>query len=48
MCAGSALLRFRERVVSDPYGALANWDDGELDPCAWFGVECCDGKVVTL
>lgn len=45
---GLALLRFRERVVSDPFRALANWDDGELDPCSWFGVECSDGKVVIL
>ena len=48
MCAGFALLRFRERVVSDPFRALANWDDGELTPCSWFGVECSDGKVVIL
>ncbi|KAM5556741.1 putative inactive receptor-like protein kinase [Rosa sericea] len=47
---GLALLRFRERVVSDPFGALSNWndEDGEIDPCSWFGVECSDGKVVVL
>ncbi|KAI5346614.1 hypothetical protein L3X38_014493 [Prunus dulcis] len=47
---GLALLRFRDRVVSDPFGALSNWndDDGEVDPCSWFGVECADGKVVVL
>ncbi|CAN6710028.1 unnamed protein product [Malus baccata var. baccata] len=47
---GLALLRFRERVESDPFGALANWndEDGEVDPCSWFGVECSDGKVVAL
>ncbi|XWS71880.1 hypothetical protein CRYUN_Cryun03dG0175800 [Craigia yunnanensis] len=47
---GLALLRFRERVVSDPFGALSNWteNDGEIDPCSWFGVECSDGKVVIL
>ncbi|PRQ59497.1 putative protein kinase RLK-Pelle-LRR-VI-2 family [Rosa chinensis] len=47
---GLALLRFRERVVSDPFGALSNWndEDGEIDPCSWFGVECSEGKVVVL
>ncbi|XWS53367.1 hypothetical protein CRYUN_Cryun11dG0151400 [Craigia yunnanensis] len=47
---GLALLRLRERVVSDPFGALSNWkeNDGEIDPCSWFGVECSDGKVVSL
>ncbi|BBG98081.1 Leucine-rich repeat protein kinase family protein [Prunus dulcis] len=47
---GLALLRFRDRVVSDPFGALSNWndDDGEVDPCSWFGVECADGKVVVF
>ncbi|XP_038722025.1 probable inactive receptor-like protein kinase At3g56050 isoform X2 [Tripterygium wilfordii] len=45
---GLALLRFREGVVRDPYGALSSWDEnnGEIDPCSWFGVECSDGKVV--
>ncbi|BFG22883.1 hypothetical protein CerSpe_091570 [Prunus speciosa] len=47
---GLALLKFRDRVVSDPFGALSNWndDDIEVDPCSWFGVECADGKVVVL
>ncbi|GFZ15057.1 protein kinase family protein [Actinidia rufa] len=47
---GLALLRFRERVVSDPFGALSNWNDdvGVIDPCSWFGVECSDGNVVVL
>lgn len=47
---GLALLRVRDKVVSDPFGALRNWkeDDGEIDPCSWFGVECSDGKVVVL
>lgn len=47
---GLALLRVRDKVVSDPFGALRNWkeDDGEIDPCSWFGVECSDGKVVAL
>ncbi|KAL4333364.1 hypothetical protein GQ457_07G033660 [Hibiscus cannabinus] len=47
---GLALLRLRERVVSDPFGGLSNWKeiDGEIDPCCWFGVECSDGNVVIL
>jgi len=49
-CAGLALLRFRERVVCDPFGALSNWkdEDGVAYPCSWFGIECSDGKVLTL
>lgn len=48
--AGLALLRFKQRVVSDPFGALSNWKeiDGEINPCSWFGIECSDEKVVTL
>ncbi|KAL5537590.1 hypothetical protein UlMin_043136 [Ulmus minor] len=47
---GLALLRFKERVVSDPFGALSDWkyDGGEVNPCSWFGVECSDGQVVVL
>ncbi|XP_022742620.1 probable inactive receptor-like protein kinase At3g56050 isoform X2 [Durio zibethinus] len=47
---GLALLRLRERVVNDPFGGLSNWkeEDGEVDHCSWFGVECSDGKVVVL
>uniref|UniRef100_A0A5B7AUI3 Protein kinase domain-containing protein n=2 Tax=Davidia involucrata TaxID=16924 RepID=A0A5B7AUI3_DAVIN len=47
---GLALLRFKDRVVSDPFGALSNWKDsvGIIDPCSWFGVECSDGNVVVL
>ncbi|KAF5736548.1 hypothetical protein HS088_TW14G00692 [Tripterygium wilfordii] len=47
---GLALLRVKERIVSDPFGALSNWEeiDGEVNPCSWFGVECSDGKVVVL
>eukprot|EP00262_Sarcandra_glabra_P021058 TRINITY_DN8668_c0_g1_i1.p1 TRINITY_DN8668_c0_g1~~TRINITY_DN8668_c0_g1_i1.p1 ORF type:complete len:530 (+),score=66.60 TRINITY_DN8668_c0_g1_i1:161-1750(+) len=49
---GLALLRFRERVTRDPYGALSNWnsyESGDYDPCSWFGVECSDdGKVLSL
>lgn len=48
--AGLALLKFRERVVNDPFGALANWNDdvGVVNPCSWNGVECSDGYVVSL
>lgn len=51
--AGLALLRFRERVIRDPYGVLGNWNSGggeddDDDPCSWFGVECSDGKVISL
>ena len=48
--AGLALLRFRERVVSDPFGALTNWNDdvGVVNPCSWHGIECSDGNVVSL
>ncbi|XP_054796914.1 inactive receptor-like serine/threonine-protein kinase At2g40270 [Prosopis cineraria] len=47
---GLALLRFRDRVINDPFGALSNWkaNDGAIDPCSWFGVECSEGKIVTL
>ncbi|KAF9674577.1 hypothetical protein SADUNF_Sadunf10G0141500 [Salix dunnii] len=48
---GMALLKLRERIVSDPYGALNSWkmDFGEIDHCSWFGVECSyDDKVVVL
>ncbi|XP_008789160.1 inactive receptor-like serine/threonine-protein kinase At2g40270 [Phoenix dactylifera] len=46
---GRALLRFRERVELDPYGALADWNEeiGD-DPCSWFGVQCSGGRVVAL
>ncbi|KAG1339053.1 inactive receptor-like serine/threonine-protein kinase [Cocos nucifera] len=46
---GRALLRFKERVELDPYGALANWNEecGD-DPCFWFGIRCSGGRVVAL
>lgn len=49
-CAGLALLRLRDRIESDPLGALTSWheEEGEVDPCSWRGVECSDGKVVIL
>lgn len=47
---GLALLRFKERITNDPFNALSNWKDenGEIDHCFWFGVECSSGKVVVL
>ncbi|KAL6967716.1 non-specific serine,threonine protein kinase [Sarracenia purpurea var. burkii] len=47
---GMALLRLRERVTRDPFDALSNWIDNDriVDHCSWFGVECSDGKVITL
>ncbi|KAJ4779919.1 Protein kinase family protein [Rhynchospora pubera] len=47
---GSILLRFREKIEHDPYGALSNWGANEaLHYCSWFGVVCSDDlKVVAL
>ncbi|OWM66677.1 inactive receptor-like serine/threonine-protein kinase At2g40270 isoform X2 [Punica granatum] len=53
---GVALLRFRDRVSKDPFGALSNWKwnaqgdggGGIIDPCSWFGIECSHGRVVIL
>ncbi|WVZ98917.1 hypothetical protein U9M48_044287 [Paspalum notatum var. saurae] len=46
---GAALLKFKETIDADPYGALVDWDEGSTSPCSWFGVECsCDGRVVAL
>ncbi|XP_008794242.1 protein MALE DISCOVERER 1-like isoform X2 [Phoenix dactylifera] len=46
---GKALLRFRERVELDPYGALANWnEEGGDDPCFWFGTQCSGGRLAAL
>lgn len=45
---GKVLLRFKERVEVDIYGALSNWKEGDVDPCSWFGVVCYDGRVVGL
>ncbi|KAF3329883.1 inactive receptor-like serine/threonine-protein kinase [Carex littledalei] len=47
---GSHLLRFREGIEHDPYGALSNWgENGSMDYCSWFGVACSDDfKVVAL
>ncbi|KAL5146752.1 Protein MALE DISCOVERER 2 [Glycine soja] len=45
---GNALLKLRQKIMSDSFGALSNWVDDEafVDPCNWFGVECSDGRVV--
>uniref|UniRef100_A0A0A9EM81 Protein kinase domain-containing protein n=1 Tax=Arundo donax TaxID=35708 RepID=A0A0A9EM81_ARUDO len=46
---GAALLKFKEMVDVDPYGALLDWDEGILSPCSWFGVECSyAGRVMAL
>ncbi|KAK4789492.1 hypothetical protein SAY86_016796 [Trapa natans] len=47
---GLALLRFRDRIENDPFGALRDGHeyDGETDPCLWFGIECSNEKVVAL
>lgn len=49
--AGVALLRFRDRVENDPFGALTNWNrnvQGDFGPCSWFGIECSQGHVISL
>lgn len=46
--AGLALLEFRARVDYDPYGAFANWNRIDNDPCLWSGVYCVNGKVEKL
>lgn len=46
--AGFALLEFRVRITSDPYGALANWNPNDSNPCKWLGVHCVDDKVQML
>ncbi|THG04935.1 hypothetical protein TEA_012157 [Camellia sinensis var. sinensis] len=45
---GLALLEFRKRVDYDPYGAFANWNVNDNDPCMWSGVFCVDGEVQML
>ncbi|KAE9587729.1 putative protein kinase RLK-Pelle-LRR-VI-2 family [Lupinus albus] len=47
---GKALLKLKQRIVSDPFGALSNWVDDEVtvDPCNWLGVECSEGRVIVL
>ncbi|KAL4331730.1 hypothetical protein S83_045516 [Arachis hypogaea] len=43
--AGLALLKFR---LTDPYGALANWNSNDYAACKWSGAHCVDGKVNML
>lgn len=46
---GAALLKFKETIDADPYGALMDWDEGSRNHCSWFGVQCSgDGRVVAL
>ncbi|PIN18837.1 Serine/threonine protein kinase [Handroanthus impetiginosus] len=45
---GLALFQFQGKVNFDPYGALANWNPNDSDPCMWLGIECVGGEVVTL
>ncbi|XVE88216.1 hypothetical protein DITRI_Ditri19aG0051000 [Diplodiscus trichospermus] len=45
---GLALLEFRARIDSDPYGAFANWHSSDNTPCMWVGVHCVDSKVQML
>ncbi|XP_022871822.1 probable inactive receptor-like protein kinase At3g56050 [Olea europaea var. sylvestris] len=47
---GVALLRFKEKVENDPYGALSDWNQevGVENPCSWFGIGCSEGHVVVL
>ncbi|XP_042520036.1 protein MALE DISCOVERER 2-like isoform X2 [Macadamia integrifolia] len=45
---GLALLEFRAGVDSDPFGAFANWNPSDSDPCKWSGVHCVDGNVKML
>ncbi|CAN1354560.1 Protein MALE DISCOVERER 1 [Linum perenne] len=43
-----ALLRFREKVESDPFGALSTWNDPHYY-CSWFGVHCsASAHVVSI
>ncbi|XVF25635.1 hypothetical protein REPUB_Repub13aG0230300 [Reevesia pubescens] len=45
---GLALLEFRARIDSDPYGAFANWNSNDSTPCMWLGIHCVDNKVQML
>ncbi|XVF87320.1 hypothetical protein PTKIN_Ptkin18bG0110800 [Pterospermum kingtungense] len=45
---GLALLEFRSRIESDPYGAFENWNSNDSTPCMWLGVHCVDSKVQML
>ncbi|KAI4372008.1 hypothetical protein MLD38_010296 [Melastoma candidum] len=45
---GLALLRFRARVETDPYGVFDSWSPDDHDPCNWIGVRCMNGHVHML
>ncbi|KAL9332635.1 hypothetical protein ACSQ67_002245 [Phaseolus vulgaris] len=47
---GKVLLKFKQGIVRDPFGALSNWvnDEVAVNHCNWFGVECSAGRVVVL
>ncbi|KAH9749045.1 protein MALE DISCOVERER 2 [Citrus sinensis] len=45
---GMALLEFRTRVISDPFGVFSNWNKNDSTPCLWSGVRCLNGKVQML
>ncbi|KAJ0080642.1 hypothetical protein Patl1_10500 [Pistacia atlantica] len=45
---GFALWEFRTRVNWDPYGAFANWNQNDHNPCLWSGVHCLNDKVTML
>ncbi|WCJ27214.1 Leucine-rich repeat protein kinase family protein [Euphorbia peplus] len=45
---GLILLKFREKVWSDPFGAFNDWNPMDNDPCLWSHVRCVAGKVERL
>ncbi|KAK4787907.1 hypothetical protein SAY86_011740 [Trapa natans] len=45
---GQALLEFKAGIYLDPYGALANWNPNQNDPCRWSGVKCISGEIYIL
>ncbi|GFZ06148.1 leucine-rich repeat protein kinase family protein [Actinidia rufa] len=45
---GWVLLEFSAIVDDDPYGAFANWDANDNNPCMWSGVHCVNGNIQKL
>ncbi|EPS64530.1 hypothetical protein M569_10249, partial [Genlisea aurea] len=45
---GLALFQFRQRMVLDPFGVLADWNLNDQEPCKWSGIDCDHGRVVTV
>ncbi|KAL7101437.1 hypothetical protein ACP275_08G053700 [Erythranthe tilingii] len=37
---GVFLLSFKYSILSDPFGVLRGWNNGDATPCAWNGVTC--------